>query len=206
MRFVDHRRPGPQLAQVAYQPFGIASAPTPPPALGGARPEELRFRDHRHRRDIDICAVFQLGDGDRESGATGDERAPGLEELRLQPVRTQRIEQDLPPPRRLRDDEAAAGMRGEEILKKADRPGRPSVHRQRRRCLRGERDGGAALVLAATVQPHLRIRRQCGEQPLHRNEDLVRGEYGALAVVAPVSRTDPGCPPRTPSPHRGPLR
>ena len=197
MCLVHHRRADPQLAQVAHQPFGVASAGAAAAALGGARAEELRLGDHRDGRRIDPRAVLECGNGHGESRAAPRELVPGLDQLRPQSVRTQGLGQDLPPSRRFRHEEAAAGLSGEEVLQKPDRPGRSPVDRQCRRRTRRERDGGAApaLALAASAQTHAAMRRERREQLLDRREYLVGSEHRPLAVVAPVLVPFPGVRP-----------
>ena len=186
MGFVHHRRFDPQLVQVPHDPFRVPACPATTAALGGACAEELRLRDHRQRRRVDARTVLQLGDGHGESGAARDEIAPRLDELRRQTVRAQGFQQDLPPPGRLGDDEASARVCGEEVLQEADGSVRPPVDGQCRRRLRGEPDGAAAFVPVSAAQAHAGRCSQPGEQVLDRNEYLVRGEHGSLAVVAPV--------------------
>ena len=89
-------------------------------------------------------------------------------------------------------------MRGEEVQQKSDRSLRPSVDGQRGWRLRGERDGGTALVFAAAAQAHTGICRQRGEQILDRDENLARREHGTLAVVAPVLKPVPSVRPERP--------
>ena len=127
MRLVDDRRAHPEFVQVANQPLGISFPPATPASLGSARSEELRFGNHSHGRGIDARAVLELRDGHRKSGVARDEIAPGLDEYRLQTVRAQGFQQNLSPSRGLRDNEASACMRGEKVLKEADRPFRPPV-------------------------------------------------------------------------------
>ena len=89
----------------------------------------------------------------------------------------------------LRHEEAAAGMRGEEVLQKTDRPGRPSVHRQRRRGLRRERDGGAAPVPAAALQARLGMGRQRREELLDGDEELGPERAPGVRGLGAGSRT-----------------
>ena len=198
MGFVYHGGPDSELVQVPHHPLGVSSSPATAAALGGTCTEQLRFRDHRHRRRIDPRTVLQLGDGHRESGAARDEIAPRLDELRLQTVRAEGLQQNFPPPRRLGDDEASPRMRSEEVLQEADRSFRPSVDGERGWRLRGERDDGAALVLGAAAQAHAGIGRQPGEQILDRNENFVRRQHGTLAVVTPVAKPVAGVLPERP--------
>ena len=110
MCLVHHRRPDSKLAEIAHHPFEVAPDAAPATPLGGARAEELRFGDDRNGRGADPRAVLEPRDRHPEQGVAGDERAPGLDELRLRAVRCESLQQDLPPSRRFRDDETATGL------------------------------------------------------------------------------------------------
>ena len=119
----------------------------------------------------------------------------GLDEYRLQTVRTQGFQQNLSPSRSLRDHEASARVRSEKILKEADRPFRPSVDRKCRWRLGGEPDGCVVRVLAAAEQADAAIARQPGKKIFDRQEDFTWREYRTLSIVTPVPVPVPGVRP-----------
>ena len=152
VRLVHHRRPDAEFAQIANHALGVSCAAAPAAALGSAGAEELRFRDHRKRRRLDACAALQSTDRHREPGVARDELDPGIDQRRSQAMGPERFQQHLPAPRRLRNDEAAPGMRIEEILQESDWTGRPPVDRQRGWRGRRERHGDLPPVPSSAVR------------------------------------------------------
>ena len=198
MRLVHDRR-AQSGARSGHEPdpSGSPFPPATPASLGSARTEELRFGDHGHARGVSMHAPSSSSAtviASRASPAMNF--APGLDEYRLQTVRAQGFQQNLSPSRSLRDNEASACMRGEKILKEADRPFRPPVDGQCGWCSGGEPDGRRrARVLAAAAQADAGIGRQPGKQVFDRQEDFARRKYRTLSVVTPVPVPVPGVRP-----------
>ena len=120
--FMNDRRARPQGGQIAKNRLRVGSGPAPAPLLSGALSEELCLAEHRDRRREDVEAGHFRSDAQREGRLALDELVPARDRLRLEPMRTQHLEQHFAPSRGVRGQQDTSRIRIEEILEWRERP------------------------------------------------------------------------------------
>ena len=197
---VHDRCAGAQVGQLLDDARGIAVRPAPAALLLRALAGQLLLGEQHHRGIAERRAGRDRRNGDREGVLRIEELAPARHRLRLEPLATQQLHQQLTTSRRLGREqhplpdrtqqrrELDDGFLATRIEQRIRRRFGPQVHYRLVRC----------LLRGRSVEQQRR-QPSCARQPLVRiHADFARFEHRVLDVVATVLVTfRDGLPGRT---------